>query len=414
MTKSNDKFYMIQANSSASTEGQNTNVYSSDARGLYSRYDAMVAELYAMYYNQANFGCSLTKTLVDIRTNLIASEGCSVIAKNEKTQKWIENFIKDNKLNTSKLISMIRTGEMEGKVLNLLIPSKKEKRVKVYPISYNENAYFVESNYDEIDAVWQLDKKKKQTEKYKNYVLTKLNGSSYNYNMTPPTLGNVIENIKAIDIALNDFRESNRLFGFPTAAIEAKTGEDAEEISKAMAAKNWAIGNAFASTGKLYFPSVPQSYNALTKEIEVQLKQISSISSVPVHWLGYVELMSNRSVADELENMIKIGTQKDRTIWADTMTDIILMAMRMSVDKGYEDAVFDKDFSITIPYLSPQYTAYLSTVYLPLYQNNVISKQELRSFIPSLDVLCYNEAEEIDNDLPTNLDENDVLEIENV
>ena len=397
-----DKFYTIQSNTRSEGLGQTGyKFYYDKDENTYDSYGSQVKEIHNMYYNQTNWGCAVTRSVIDIRTNLIASEGPSIIAKNEQTQEWIDNFLKQNNLYSSKLINMVRIGEMEGRCLTILKPNKKKKYIRVLPTSFYENNYFVESDYDEIIEVYQLTKEKKKIT-FNNSIVTKLSGNSYQYNETTPLLSNVIENIKAIDRAMNDFREANRLYGFPTPAIEVKEGEDAKTIAEGMSQQNWKVGTSFVSNGKLYFPSIPEAYNSLIKEIELHYKIISGITAIPVHWFGWVELMSNMATYVEIENMIKISTTKDRTIWSDSIKEIIIKAMELSVDNGFDNAILDTDFDVSIPYLSPQYTQYLSSIYLPLYQSDIITKKEFRSFIPSLDVDSIED--DIDNGV---LEEND-------
>ena len=111
----------------------------------------------------------------------------------------------------------------------------------------------------------------------------------------------VLTEMENLDDAVTDWRKINRIFSSPTPLFKAKDVEGIKRIKAAILGMNWKIGKAFVMLSDDSFELVglpPGSLDGLEKEITRLAQIISGATNVPVHYLGYPELMSNRSVAD--------------------------------------------------------------------------------------------------------------------
>jgi hypothetical protein len=356
----------------------------------YVTYDVQVNELYKMYYARMDLGNDITGTLIDNRVALICGEGVSIISKRKSTQKWINNFLKESKLNSIKLSQLVTHGEMEGKQLILFNIDKNKEKINLKQILWYDYHYVIEvdkKDKEKIIGIY-VEKEGKEKEYFSldRLVFVKIGGRPEELNETPTKVGSVIQNIKNLARAYYDLRRSNHLFGFPTPAVECKDKDDVKVASKSIKDTNWKPGNTFVSTGRMYYPIPPNSYQNLESEIALNVKIISSRTGDPVHWLGWVDLMSNRAVSHDLNEFIQAGTKVERMIWADSVKDIIVKAMQLSIDNGFSNAPksFDDDFEVELPYISLEYIDRLNTTWLPLQMNGVISMAQLRNKIPGI------------------------------
>ena len=94
----------------------------------------------------------------------------------------------------------------------------------------------------------------------------------------------------------------NRLFSAPTPIFKAAGANGVDRIWNDINQMNWRIGQAFVLEGEDSYELVglpAESYDSLLKEMIMLLQFASATSSLPVHFLGHPELMSNRAVAKE-------------------------------------------------------------------------------------------------------------------
>ena len=361
------------------------------AENEYTSYEKQVYELYQMYYAESQLGNDIARPVIDIRTAIIVSEGITVKAKNKTTANWINDWLKLNGLDSNRLINFVLHGELEGKQLIKLkkVENKLTKKpyVKAIQILWEDIKYNINNDGDDKEEITQITFK--ENDKVKNFnldeiVLVKLSGKPTEFNDTPPRCANIIPQMKNYDKALYDLRAGNKLYGFPTPAFEAKDREGASETNTNVQATNWKPGITFAGTSKMYYPIPPASYETISKEMSLNAKLISAATGVLVHWMGWTDLMSNRATAEELEELLKNTTTTDRMIWAKGIKEMIMKAMRMSIDIAGDSVKLDDNFDIEIPYISLKYLQLLSNTWLPLQQMDVISMQDLRSKIAGI------------------------------
>jgi hypothetical protein len=191
----------------------------------------------------------------------------------------------------------------------------------------------------------------------------------------------VLAQCENLDKALSDWRKMNRLFASPTPYFECVDLEAAKKMQAALAAINWKIGKSLAGVGKFTMVGMTDSgKDSLEKEIIMNAKMISGDTGIPVHFLGFPELMSNRATSTDLFEMIMASTAKERLVWAGFYEELFDKALALA-NSNYRPGVV----KVEILQVSDAKIQELSTVWLPLYTANVIDLDYMLSKIPDAD-----------------------------
>jgi hypothetical protein len=376
----------------------------------YITYASQQEKIYQAYQSRSDFGSPYIADIIDKRTNLIVSEGLSITAKKDKTQNFINEFIDYNKLDGSKLLEMVRISEMEGRILSLLIPEittnsldEVESYVKIKNIRFRKTKYKININIkddEKIDNIEINDSQGKMIPYSPDMFVYSHCGISLQDDPNP-CIASILTNCEYADRALYDLRKSNHLFGFPTPNIKTSDNIQQKQVKNDIDAHQWKPGSALIGP-ELTYPNPPNSSEILKGEISLHLKIISSRTGIPVHWLGWTDLMSNRATAMELRDFISTCIKDEKIRAREHIREIICKAMIMAVDKGMNDAVYDEDFEIDIPDVSAETVKALSETWLPLYDAEMISKFDFQNKIPGINPLKTNK--QIEKDKQDNMD----------
>lgn len=363
----------------------------------FATYEAQVNACYDMYEARSTYGAEMLGGIIDTRVAFIAGEGLSVASKNPATREYIDNFIKQNKLNGSRLINMVTIGELEGCNLVTLKPyapeGKKDKwHVKARSFAWHENKYRVEkyaADTDEIEKVVYKDKtnnEKEATIKGADCVYIKLGGVETKLDNPTNRIHRVLTNIENISRGIYDLRHNTHLFGRTTPYWETLNQLSAAAINAAIQDGNWSMGKGYAGSAKfsLVEPTGAAAEAAL-KDIMINTKIVSTSTGLPVHFLAWTELMSNRATADNLMELVKAATQKERLIWEEAFTELIQKSMQIAIDTGIATNAILNDFTVKLPFTSLALIKTIIEVWEPLRQANVISDFTLLNMLPGVD-----------------------------
>jgi hypothetical protein len=359
-------------------------------KNKYTSYAAQVAGAYKMYNGTADFGGDVLGGCLDIRVAMIAGEGVSLSAENKSTQAFLDKFAKLNCLQGSRLIRMVELGELEGKSLLYLTPKKnaeKEKSfVKVRPISWQTTKYKVNTDSfdpEEITGIEYVSKDKPQKVNINASVYVRLGGSATDVNETPNRFHRLLTDFENMSRAKYDLNKNTRLFGKVIPTWETQDDKQARSIKKDMEADDFDIGTGFVGSAKMgLLEPTGAASDAIEKLFLLYLKVVSAGTGIPVHWLAFPELMSNRATAENLTEVINAATRKDRLLWEEGIHEAIEKAMVMSVDAGFEKNEIIDDFEVTLPFVSIEMLKAILDVYMPMEQAGLFSKKTLRDITP--------------------------------
>jgi len=358
----------------------------------FANYASQINALYDMYNGLAKYGSHTVRGIINIRVAFIGGEGMSVVSDNPATQDYINRFLQANKLNGSLLINLIKTGELEGKCLMVLEPETSDEYIRVRFVTHYINPYTVNVSSDdpnEIESVtYKPDKQSEKEEEIETYkcVYVKLGGSPDKVNDTYTKTGTCLTQIQNYDRALYDLRANNHLFAKITPYWKTATQSDAQIINNAVNNKEWTIGQGYAGNADFSLVSPPTTaLECINGEMLLNMKIIATVTGIPIHWMAWTEMLSNRATAENLLEVINAHTKEERLIWIESFTDLIDRARNMAVDKGWEsNEILEGSIQVKLPTATLSALTAIQNTWIPLKQAGVISMTTLRNRIPEI------------------------------
>ena len=377
----------------------------------YPTYGSQVSEIYRKYNGLSDFGVAQTRSITDLRTAMIMGEGISISCEDKKTSEWLATFIHENKLDGIELIKGVKGSEMSGQLLYVLKPYKEntinKKTVQLRRLGYSVDNPFKVERYNSIYSndyeVQRVLIRQGRTwvplnEEYMVYVRT--GGDDLNVSEPTTKLGVVLTDIENYDRAIKDLRRNNHVFARITPTFQVENESEAGSLISRLKAIQWKIGEAFIGKAKLEYTTPGQgAHENIKTELEASVKNISATTGVPVHWLGYVDLMSNRSTADNLYELIKQATILERLEWERAIYDVLLKAQEVYIDNGGTDLNYNEDFQVRLPLLN--FGGFLDLVrgLTIAYADEAISIEDYRSMLPNIDPIKTKEALEAESEV---------------
>jgi hypothetical protein len=372
----------------------------------YTSYSSQTQAIFKKYNGRDAIGNEQLRGVIDTRTAFIAGEGLSVISKDENLLKFVDDFFRFNKLKGSRFNQFIQQGEMEGRVLLYLKADNKNKNIKLLRhLTEFSNGYSYKVNLldnRDTDSIKSITIKKGDEDPkdiVNNFEFIKTGGDFSNVNEPTTRAGLCLHAIDSYARAKNAMRKNNHLFAKITPFFSSENQSDVEKFRTLALSKQWKIGDAMsAMKGKLEMvvPAVGAMEN-LKQEQTVNAKTISFVTGIPVHWMGWVDLMSNRSTAESLYETINNATIQDRNIWSESIYSLIIKAQEMAIDKGFLKGTLNYDFEVKIPLIAFYKMKPLVEALSLAYADNAISIQDYRNNLPGIDP--YKTAQMSDSDI---------------
>lgn len=373
---------------------QQTSTAGAVDKNNYKTYQSQVERSYQMYDAVCDYGAEILRGIVDTRVSFIMGEGLSVTCNNPDAEKFIEKMFNLNKLHGSRLLHFGLLGELEGKCLALLFPDVKKATIKIRALPYYTNPYTVNYNPLDTDEVQSVDYKPKKKDgetkniSGKNIVYIQTGGSGRYKQETPSRIHCVLTDIENFSRAKYDLRKNTHLFGGDMFFFQTDSMEAAAAINSAIQDKSWEVGDSYAGMAKLSILEPDgNGSDAILKDMLSSLKIISVMTGIPIHWLGYPELMSNRATADNLIQAIVSSTKRDRLVWEEGIREIIIKAIDMAIDSGIEknNIKCDPDsIKVTLPLVSIELLKLMSEVWIPLWQGGLVSTETIMDKLPGI------------------------------
>lgn len=361
----------------------------------YKNYQSQVRETYKKYNGQSDFGTQQVRAVVDLRTAFLSGEGVNVAAENEKTRDFIERFLFLNRLNGACLVNLVKGTEMSGHQVAVLQPhefanSESNVRVRRYPLNIDlpiEPIYKDEFR-DDIKAIGVKNKKGHVEElKLKNFIYIRTGGDDWSSYGATTKVGLVLTDIENYDRAIKDQRRINHITARVTPVFKVEDADGVKSLKAQLQDSKWKIGKTYIGSADFSYETPGQgAHENLNSELVATIKNISSVTGVPVHWLGYVDLMSNRSTAETLYELLKNATSNERLIWESSLYDMILKAQEVYVDSGLSQGFrIDSNFDVKLPLLD--FSNFLERIrgYEIAFKNAIISDNDFRNAIPGID-----------------------------
>jgi hypothetical protein len=357
----------------------------------YSTYSSQVTEQYRKYNGEAAFGNQQCRAVIDIRTSFISGDGPSINAENPKTREFIDEFVKVNRLFGSRFFDLVLGGEMTGKQLVFLKRQIGEmpKAIRV-PWTPKEPWTVILSDKWDPESITGIMIKRDGVNvplNISNFAYFRLGGDDYEVNKTTTRVGVVLNEFENYDRALKDLRLNNHVSARITPNLQTDSDEETEEAVATFKKSRWKIGKMRIGTGKFTYetPGMGAAEN-LRAEMAATLKTIAATTGIPVHWIGWADLMNNRATADSLYETINNATLRERNIYADGYRDLLIKAQEVYINSGGTMiSAVDEDISVSIPVVDRSDFINLVRGLSIAFSDEAISMADYRSALPGID-----------------------------
>ncbi len=377
----------------------------------YKTYTSAVNEIAKKYNSSSDWGCILSGNIIDLRSTFIISQGIKVVPRQgitkddaEKEVEWANDFLEFNDLDKEIAQEYAKEAEIEGKIaLTLKMKKLEEGEFKKYTqmmsaryLSWTHKKYTVDTASDDpLDYVtlkWKpANATKEETIGKAKFVYKKFGGRVNDPNQAQPKIMKCLTEIDNVTKALRDWREINRIFAGPVPHIQCENADQVKKMNLIIEKINFKIKKFLAHTGTFGYASPDMAgAESIEKEILRLVTFISGTTGVPVHWLGLTELLKQRATADDLREMVNVGTTKERQTWEGAYQELIVKAMILTNDEEQSGEGIGKldpwKIRVVIPTISREQWLHIEKVLMPLALAGKLSDEALISAIPGIDV----------------------------
>jgi len=379
----------------------------------YPEYQTAVQAIADKYNNKADWGCTQTGTIIDLRAAFILGEGIQIVhttktrAEAERELQWAADFLEYNDLDGAMAQEIAKEAEIEGKCAIRLFYDEEPfvtVRGETWPgmvsarfLSWLSKKYTVDA--DSNDYFWYKKLHWDATATVQagsvdeaEFVYKKFGGRISEPNEAQPKVMKCLTIVDRLDKALRDLREIDHLFASPTPDFECDEKNQVDQILKYIEDTNWKIGKAIVHTGRFSLKG-PEGTGVenLIREIELCVKMISGTTGIPIHFLGLLDLLKNRATGDNTRELVMAATTRERHTWLGVFNEMINKAMALFNAKVNAQMSKEKQLDPTrvranIPLITQEHFDRLEKVYIPAALGGIVSKEFVASQIPGVDM----------------------------
>ena len=383
--------------------------YETAVRGNdYPEYGPAVQAISDKYNNKAVWGCMQTGIIIDLRSAFILGEGVKIHPTTdtkeeaEKELQWSEDFLDYNDLDAEMAQEIAKEAEIEGKIaLELYYDKEKYKEwpgmISARYISWSSKKYEVKTDpkdYLKYETLEWTPTEGDSVQKLKEeqFVYKKFGGRLNKPNEAQPKIVRALTPIDKMDKALWDLRRLNHLFASQTPNFECEDPKQVTKIIQYLEDINWKIGKAIVHTAKFSMVGPDTSgVSNLIEEIVNWGKVISGITGIPIHYLGFLDLLKNRATGENTRELIMAVTERERTTWRGAYEELLMKAMNMFNEKVNKQRSKEKKLDpykvkVTIPHITQEHWDRIEKVLIPAAAVNIVSKEHVASQIPGVDM----------------------------
>ena len=368
----------------------------------YKTYNSAVTEIKKKYICAADWGVTMTGPVIDFRASLISGGDIEVETMegyDERDNGWVDAFLDTSGLKDYRMLGMTVATEMEGRLLWKIKYDKnyewydefdkkdKTGMVRAIPILWVDERYEVtKDEFGDAEEIVFSDTTKGKLKKGE-FIYRKFGGLPSDLNNPVPKVWRCLDQIETVEKVLRDSRQINHLFAGPRPHFECETYEEAVRMEALIRqTKNWKLGAIFAHTGKFLYtqPDVTHS-NVLTKEFYTNVQVISAVTGLPVHWLSLVDLMSNRSTADDLGDVTELAVSKERQTITSAMNELLKKAAIMQSESTAKTKIDYTKFKLKLNIITDEQWRHLKDIFMPAAEKRLIPKIEFLRKVPGID-----------------------------
>jgi hypothetical protein len=383
-------------------------LFNSNAVSEYNTKQLQVDQIRKKYKGEGKHGNILLQRIINLRTAftmpnrlfLIRNpqfEGSDKVVKEVKA--FLYDFLNINNLDAYGPRDLTVESEKTGEILLEHTWDAINKNVALNYYAWDSPGYKIEPK--DNNNKYKLNKKYKAEvsfeDKYLKIPDEKLSYIQFNEDANAiggyPTCGPILHIIDDLEKDFKDWRCLNHLFAHPTPHFKCETSEDANAIMTLITQIGWRVGTAIATNSDFILKG-PTGVEAtmLMNSITTAAKLLSGHTGIGIHFFGFANVMSNRATADSMGEPTEVVLHSEMTSWKGFYNDMFKKAIAtrntLLAKTLPENAVQVK----VIPITDRQYNV-IKEIYMPLLENNNISRHTLFDNIPELD--AANEEDRI-------------------
>jgi len=363
----------------------------------YNHYSRKVTQLTRMYEGMADWGCDICQQVVDVRSAFIIGPGPRPVRNpalpdavtGERELGWLSTFLAANRIDHGRVISWCRQAELEGKALVALEVRNGEVRANYrswvtwpYEVGVEQDdfdtairARYIGHASPDTDAIGLFGHAGGLSEPFDldaaHFVYRRFGGSYRQVNYPPAKAASVIRDMQDLDKAIWDWRKINHLYASPTPYFRFEDADTATDFMNSVEYKNWRIGKGIAIGGAgAEFDLIcykGEGYTTLKDEITYHARKISGATSVPVHFFGFPDLLSNRDTADNMIEAMEMGARESKAEWVSLFTELYRKAMELANAGTNSPGLRPEAVVAEIPELTSAHMTWLKEVWIPSY-----------------------------------------------
>ena len=376
---------------------------SSDCDNDYSSHALQTNEIILKYAGGGDIGNDLIKRIVNVSAALqipdgieLAVEGRGEEVKNSPELHYLTLCSKVNTLDAAMATFYARELQKQGQILLELLWDEEDNLVKLkyYPwdiYQYTVTSTGLNNMLPPYTVTWQDDNGDEQTLSGDQIVFLSSNTTlDVNGNIEGwPTVGSLLNRIDAIGKDLMGWRQSNKLYAYPTPHVKTGERENARQVADRIRASGWTVGQMLVTGGE-FDMVVPQNYyETLSAAIKFNLQLISGGTGISIGWLGFPDLAGNRATSQAMSEPIEIATPSDITAWKTFFLQMFNGMIRLRnqnlKESGSKGLVENKVIAKIRP-ISDRQWKILTEVFMPAAKGNLVTTEAFLERIPDFDL----------------------------
>lgn len=392
--------------------------YTVGESNIYLDYSSQIAQIIEMKKGGAEFGSWTLNTVINFLSAFILGENAIPYytgtddKEREAFNNWTRDFLSFNNTYNGTFRPMILEAVTFGRAVSSLRKEtkndfKKTEGVKLWCLSQENDQYDIlnEEGNPSIPyffwspelSKWQikLSDSGKMNSSEQTLESIKDNLQLLNFSLVAdvnePSYKPhfVLTEIENMDRALKNIRSLNEKGARITPVWEVSSDAEYNKLTTVLKKITWKIGQAVIGTGKFKYEvaDTGKAVKGLMQEFEMNGQAVSATCNIPVHYIALTELMSNRSTAETLYDVILHGTANERETLKDYLKDMYIKAQQMYID-SVKDSELTKvitDFTVPIEVIDKSRFKEMVEAYSILHTDGIISKAGYRKIVPNVD-----------------------------
>jgi len=382
------------------TEHYVSKTYPSGWERPYSGTASGIEPIIAAYTGKASHGSSLVQSIVDTRASFISGRGLqlSISPQYDGTEvgtdelDYINRVLAYNDI-PDLLQQMAVLSEIEGRLLLAIDPVAVQGdqlyRIRILP--YSLYHYTLDQDDDDlqvINSVTYSSKSNKTVKLNKDEIAYQTFGSTLWFRPADarPRIAACMEVIECLSRARLDWRQINHLYAHPTPVFRCNQQQEVMSLAKALQDAKWTIGKQIVTTADVSILQIDTSAaKNIGDEITSLMEAISGTTGVPVIFLGYTRLLSNRATALSLFEVLDSSVRKERENMVALFSYLFRLILEHANAKMGKNYVTDCVSAAILPPAILEAEERLLDKLTQMYQAGTISLRTLLSYNPYID-----------------------------